>query len=392
MSALKRQPLINESRRLYGLCTLAVVAVIVYGSLYPFLFSTGQHRLGPLRTLISTWGVFSGRADVLENILLYVPLGLSLFAFTRGSNSGRILIGTMGGLFLSVAVEIAQYYDQKRDTSMSDVYANTAGALTGALAGWLIRRNPNGRLAAIRRQPYCTFLILCWWGFQLFPYVPTMSFAKYANSLRAMVAWGQITAVNFFVVFAYWLAVAVMLEVIFETAKNGRLVLAVFAAMLLGKVIRADILPSPSDFAGGAAAVGIWILVLSRLQLRKQIVAALFLGAVVLLELIPAGRGSPVVNWIPLRSYLTEPIPIAMSSVFAKMFEYGALLWLLVASGLPFRVSATMASILIVTLGVVQTHFLRHSADITDLLMVLALAVVLGLTQTQSSEQTPYRS
>ena len=384
--------MINESRRLYGLCTLAVVAVIVYGSLYPFLFSTGQHRLGPLRTLISTWGVFSGRADVLENILLYVPLGLSLFAFTRGSNSGRILIGTMGGLFLSVAVEIAQYYDQKRDTSMSDVYANTAGALTAALAGWLIRRNPNGRLAAIRRQPYCTFLILCWWGFQLFPYVPTMSFAKYANSLRAMVAWGQITAVNFFVVFAYWLAVAVMLEVIFGTANNGRPVLAVFAAMLLGKVIRADILPSPSDFAGGAAAVGIWILVLSRLQLRKQIVAVLFLGAVVLLELIPAGGGSPVVNWIPLRSYLTEPIPIAMSSVFAKMFEYGALLWLLVASGLPFRVSATMASILIVTLGVVQTHFLRHSADITDLLMVLALAVVLGLTQTQSSVQTPYRS
>jgi glycopeptide antibiotics resistance protein len=378
---------ISESRRLYGLCTLAVVAVIVYGSLYPFLFSGGQHRFGPVRTLISTWGVFSGRADVLENILLYVPLGLSLFAFARGSNSRRILIGTMGGLFLSVAIEIAQYYDQKRDTSMSDVYANTAGALAGALAGWLIRRNPNGRLAAIRRQPFATFLTLCWLGYQLFPYVPTVSLAKYANSVRAMVAWGQMTPIDFFVVFAYWLVVAVLLEVIFRTG-NNRLLLAVFAAMLLGKVIRADLPPSPADFASGAAAVGVWILVLSRLQPRKQIVAVLFLVAMVLLELIPAGRGSPVVNWIPLRLYLTEPIRIAMPSVFAKTFEYGALLWLPTASGLPIRVSAILASILVLTFGVVQTHFLRRSADITDLLLVLALAVVLVI-QTQSSAQTP---
>src|SRR4051812_41839062 len=80
-----------------------------------------------------TWGfclVCGGRglADLLLNIALFMPLGAALAL--RGRSRGRI---TQLALLLSAAIELSQFYIPGRDPSISDVIANTSGAVLGAL-------------------------------------------------------------------------------------------------------------------------------------------------------------------------------------------------------------------------------------------------------------------
>ena len=81
-----------------------------------------------------------GTADLLLNIMLFVPLGAALLL--RGQSRRRV---ALWGLLLSTAIELLQFYIPGRDPSVSDVLANTFGTVLGAfIAGsagsWLSPR------------------------------------------------------------------------------------------------------------------------------------------------------------------------------------------------------------------------------------------------------------
>lgn len=67
-------------------------------------------------------------ADVVRNLLLYVPIGVSLAL--RGSSLGRAVIG---GLLLSAALEALQAMVPGRSPSLRDILMNGAGTAAGVL-------------------------------------------------------------------------------------------------------------------------------------------------------------------------------------------------------------------------------------------------------------------
>ncbi len=74
-------------------------------------------------------------ADVIANVLLFIPFGVGLCAVIRASAFNRILLTAFGGLFLSLAIEGLQYAQivSGRVASYTDVLSNSFGALVGAL-------------------------------------------------------------------------------------------------------------------------------------------------------------------------------------------------------------------------------------------------------------------
>ena len=52
-----------------------IVAVILYGSLYPFTFYEPEGGGGPLKHLLQSWAETPRRGDFVANIFLYLPLG-----------------------------------------------------------------------------------------------------------------------------------------------------------------------------------------------------------------------------------------------------------------------------------------------------------------------------
>jgi len=73
------------------------------------------------------------RSDVINNLLLYLPLGVSLATSTAARCAGA-------AAGLSVLAEVLQFGYVNRDPSPVDVLANVLGALGGYLLGRLLHR------------------------------------------------------------------------------------------------------------------------------------------------------------------------------------------------------------------------------------------------------------
>jgi VanZ family protein len=127
-----------QSQTQFFLFTALIVAVIVYGSLYPFDFRTPVGGDGAVFALLRSWKMApSGRGDLVANVLLYIPLGwFGLMSLPpRMSVALRIILMGTCGAMLSLTMELTQYYAASRMTAASDVYANFLGTMVGCLGG-----------------------------------------------------------------------------------------------------------------------------------------------------------------------------------------------------------------------------------------------------------------
>ncbi len=109
---------------------LAVAGLLFIGgtTLIPLPQQTAAAAATPLWCLVC--GEYGG-VDVLNNILLFMPLGLGLSLI--GLRTARVL---MLGALLSLGIELLQLaVIPGRDASLSDVLTNSLGSAAGALAG-----------------------------------------------------------------------------------------------------------------------------------------------------------------------------------------------------------------------------------------------------------------
>jgi VanZ family protein len=172
----------------FAIATAIVIAIIVYGSLYPFAFRPMVDGIEPaLRALWESRAERPGRITFLANILLYMPLGFcAIRALGRwGGAARRLVLITLLGAFLSASMELLQYFDADRVTDAPDLYENTLGTLIGAVAGSLLTegiRWPFLSEIAVARVP--TLLLVAWVGYRLFPFVPTLDLHKYWSAIK----------------------------------------------------------------------------------------------------------------------------------------------------------------------------------------------------------------
>jgi glycopeptide antibiotics resistance protein len=155
------------------LCTYA--ALILYATLLPFHFRSHVD----LRSIASrvAWDPFqlgggtpTPLFDVVANVGFFVPIGLLSWATRHawrvrpGSTRAALAASAAIGALLSLGVEATQIWTSSRTPATSDVLANTAGALLGALAaaglGALLRSERARALRGwIRQEPLAVPLL-----------------------------------------------------------------------------------------------------------------------------------------------------------------------------------------------------------------------------------------
>ncbi len=124
-----------------------IVAVLL-ATLAPFDF----HWLSA-----GTWPAWRANAsDILQNVLLFLPLGLIL-AQMRGTT---LMQAMLLGFMLSASVEFAQLSLIGRSSNFVDVVTNTNGALAGWVYGKLLGRN--GVVDGAELVLSLMMLPLCW--------------------------------------------------------------------------------------------------------------------------------------------------------------------------------------------------------------------------------------
>jgi VanZ family protein len=367
-----------------------IVALIVYGSLYPFTFRQPAYGIGPLRELIGSWAEAPQRGDFLANIMLYLPFGF--FGALAIARTGRvflaIVLAIITGALLSTSMELAQYYVQGRVTAADDVYANVIGAALGAVVGGVAHGNfrwPLLREISSNRVP-CLLLTL-WLGYRLFPYVPTTDLHKYWNALKPVLLYPSLTGYDLFRYTATWLTLGALIEATVGPKRRWLSFPLFIGAVLTARVVIVDKTLSAAEIAGAVLALvaRLTLAASAGARLRAALVALLLSASVIIGRLQPLQFTAHArqFGWVPFLSFMSGSLEIGIMSFFEKTFLYGSLIWLLGETGLRLGSSAILVAMMLFTTSWAETYLPDRSAEITDALMALLTGAIIALMQTE---------
>lgn len=374
----------------------ATVALILYGSLYPFEFYNYVDPAKGLRYLLSTWHTRSSIGDLLANILLYLPFGFfAAKTAIRLAPLLRVFIALLAGALLSISLEYAQQWDLGRVSAMSDVYANSIGALLGALAGTALAIDLHlFHWKELRRRPYAFLMILCWLAYRLFPYVPVIDAQKYWHAVRPLLQTPSVKFTDLLPYFASWLAVGALLESALGEAPARYALPALLIAVLCARIAIGDIALSQADVIGGAAAAAIWVAWLHARKYRMPIVALALAAAVVVEGLRPFRflTAPRAFSWVPFLGLIDGSIWTSLPAHMAKFFLYGTLVWSLRRSGLWWIAATMAAAVLVFLVHYLQIYLPGRSAEITDVVLVLMASALMRTLERETESRWPEHS
>ncbi|MES2758012.1 MAG: VanZ family protein [Pseudomonadota bacterium] len=150
----------------------AVVAFIVYGSLFPFDFASEGVPLG---RFLAESDIFGNRSDAIDNVILFVPLGIALHLCLRG-NAARAAAALLSVLVLAIGIQLLQLYLPSRTASLADAVWNAVGLGAGLLVAARVRHTLRAQLSVASGRPdlFLACLVLLWFLYESFPFVPTL--------------------------------------------------------------------------------------------------------------------------------------------------------------------------------------------------------------------------
>jgi VanZ family protein len=371
-----------------------VVALIAYGSLYPFNFKPDAIKGGFFAALGELSWARAGRGDRISNVLLYLPLGFCLFLWlnTRWRRVAALILATLIGAACSLAIEVAQVYVSARVPSLTDLSLNALGTAIGAMGGmaWRIgalwMHLPH-RAERPTRDSTAGFLIALWVLWRFAPFVPHFDLAKLKSALRPLFD----PQLNVALIFAYltcWIVVSQALASIVSRARSLEALLVLIAIVLAGRLLVADQAFIPSELV--ALVLLLPVLVVTDRMTPGPRRALLVLSIVLVFfgyRLAPFEFASdpgrfdlwPFLAWFDAGLGETWRA-IDWSSVFGEVFLYAAVLWCVRHAG----ASMTGAGIAVVGLTlvteVVQLWLPGHSGSLTDLAIALTVVLAFGYT------------
>ena len=380
----------------FVLLTVITVAVITYGSLYPFEFRVPAEGDGPVSTLLRSWATPPGRGDFLANILLYMPLGwFGILSLPRRMSIGlRLVLIILCGTILSVSIELAQYFDADRMTAAGDVYANSLGAILGGLgATCLSRRRWRVPLVArLSAEPIPVTLIAAWAGYRLYPYVPTIDLHKYWNALKPVILNPTLPLEDLYRHTTIWLTTFALIAALVGQRRSAMIAPLFCGCMLAARVLIVDATLSGAEIAGAAAALCLWPAMLTLSSRRRAAALFMLLGAAVIAERLQPFQFQHAARdfgWVPFRSLMKGSIAVNVMSFFEKSFLYGSLFYLFTEAGGRLRTAVFIVGGALFATSWAETYLPGRSAEITDLIMALLIASGFALLRIRHQAESP---
>lgn len=175
---------------------LGYVVMLLYGSLYPF--SGWTIPAAPLLSFLGSWPATFELADIVQNVLVYAPLGLFTVLWLVGTLRLRtaLILATLSGVTLSFFIENIQQFIPSRVASTSDLVMNLLGTLLGGIAATFFTRETfsGAKLSEFRNQwfragslPNIGLVTLGLWTLsQTSPLVPSLDIAHLRHGLSLL--------------------------------------------------------------------------------------------------------------------------------------------------------------------------------------------------------------
>ncbi|WP_282604442.1 VanZ family protein [Pelagibius sp. Alg239-R121] len=376
---------------------LGFAAIAAYGSIYPFDFQFQPLDPSAMQAFIDTCCRETSRGDILGNVVLFLPFGyLGILAAGAEARLVRqFLFVCVVGVIFAFALQVAQLYLPSRDENLQDVIWNLLGIMIGAALGVPSRqfiRRAADQATNLQLVPW--ILIGSWLAYRLIPFVPSIDFQSIKDSIKPLLAYGDLSLPSVAYHAVAWLLVGYFLNLGLRGKRLGRLLpLLVLGTFGLEILIVFNVL-TPSNVAGGLLAILLHWTLFSRLRRVELPLLICLLFSLAWSDLTPfILRAEPTAfNWLPFRGFLGGSMFVNAQSASEKVFAYGSIVYLLLRMGAGGWISVLAATAWVAAIEFGQTYVANHTPEITDPLLVIfaafAIFAVEGLSQ-QRSETEP---
>jgi VanZ family protein len=371
-----------------GRIFIVILCLIVYGSLYPWQFHAVQLPTDPLTILLHAWPTALDRfviRDGILNVAVYVPLGIFgyLYCVRHFRKAYAALVVLILALVLCTGIEIAQLFEPSRYCSALDVVCNCMGAALGILVAGFYSRSLEPVVAWDLIRPFLhpngsALLLLCWMGYQTMPLFPRLSTTQVIHKIKVLGSPASLAPVEMVASVVDWLAVNAVVEDMVGPADAG--ILAAAALLLLpGRLLLDKRSVTGAECIGGALAWIVWFGYLNRQRKRLLLLAWLAVGALILRGLAPFQftADASSFSWIPFAATLSYEHALSVIVLFQKCFLYGVAVWLFRKAGYGYIAGAVGIAAVLGAIEAVQRHLPGRTAEITDPLLALTMAVLL---------------
>lgn len=373
---------------------LLTIALILYGSLYPWHFDWWRSSESPLDVLLRSWPRHVDRwvlRDVVLNLLLYTPLGLTAFLAVARRHSRALAAASavVLGAALSAGVEIAQVYVPGRVSSLLDVTTNCLGTVAGVFAAAAFQSRIEALLGRRRHHhaPAAALLLACWAACQLYPFIPALTHSQLRATLRVLITSVSVSPPEVWAVAAEWFAALLALGAVFGRWRNFWL--AGVPAVLALRLLTVARILTPNEVLGSLLAVALWLAI----PQSRRLSAALWwmASALLLRELAPfhlSFHAQPFA-WIPFTPTLESERQSAVVIIARKAFDYGAMVWLLRQRGVRYRQAGLAVAAVLFVCERIQIYLPGRTPEITDAVLALLMAAALWMADSRVSASPP---
>lgn len=197
--------------------------------------------------------------------------------------------------------------------------------------------------------------------YRLYPYVPTLDFAKYWRAIRPVLLDPLPHGSDPFRLCLMWLLCCMLIEATAGAARTVRLFPVFAGAIFAARVLIADTLLSSADIAGACVAYALWLLLFRRAPARNAILAVFFAAMLAARHLQP----SHGLGWITMVEW---------------GFLSGGLIWLLNRAGLRLLFATLATALLVLATGLAATHGHMRAAEMTDVVLAICVGALFFAT------------
>ena len=379
-----------RTRSLIPWLLCAVIALIAYGSLYPFNFKADAIEGGILQALEKLSWARAGRGDRIANVLLYLPFGFCLYLWldTRLRRRVSLLAATALGALFSLGIEVAQVYVSARVPSLKDLALNTLGASLGAVGGLAWRGIAKLMHVPTReehptRDPGAALVIATWLVFRFAPFVPQFDLGKLKLALQPLFE-PQWDVVSVFIYLVCWLIVNHAAGSLVRRSRRLEALLFLIAAVLAGRLLVANQTFVADELFALLVLVPL-LVVMHRLapEIRRRALMLALVAVIVIEGLAPFDFAEPAssFDFWPFRVWFESPTialhVIDWTALLGGLFFLTSLLWLLRESGVPINASIAITVGVAVAIEIVQLWLPDQGGSITEPVLALAMGLLL---------------
>ena len=307
---------------------LLVAALVSYGSLYPFHLAWPPSLGHALEELFSHPAWWTSLSDVAGNVLLFVPMGVAIVVATDGRpNAGTWrAVWIVPSLALALLLQIAQVFVPSRSAAMADVLWNGVGLAIGLVVGKAARALMQRLAIGGDRLAAMSVLALAFWGgWRLWPFVPTIDFQHFKDSLKPLLLQPEFNAWSFA---SMAVSVALLSALMVSLRYPKTILVGVTAASIAARPFLVGQTVSVSVVAGAVVGLGLGLGAL-RMGMQRALPLLILLAMLWFtadsLRPFEFSDAPGSMNWAPFASMLDGSMDNNLAALCGVAFITGVL-------------------------------------------------------------------